>query len=344
MHATEKNPVKIRVIATVAAGDLPLMSHAGGAVEIMTGAVMPEGLYDAVVRLEDVDRIGDSIFLRKPVRPGENVRRKGSDIQQGLALVQRGTVLSAEHILALASVGCSELPVFVRPRVAIIPTGKELVSWDCDELKPGQIRNSTSPFLVATLRSVGATVDVYPIVADQPDIFRKTLADVIEKKYDVVISTGAVSAGKFDFVLSVLNQIEASVHFHKCAIRPGKPILFADLPGGTAFFGLPGNTVSTAVGYRFFIWPYLRKILSRDLEPNRKLMLADGVRKPDGLRCFFKAKVEQSATGDRVKVLSGQASFMVLPLLTADSWVVLPESADHLDSGAMVDVYPLMGN
>jgi len=250
-------------------------------------------------------------------------------------------VIRAEHVLALASVGQSVLPVYAQPKVAIIPTGKELISWDSDDLAPGQIRNSTAPFLVNVLEAQGASVKVYPVVADQPDMFREQLLSIINEQYDMVISTGAVSVGKYDFVLSVLEQVGASVHFHKCAIRPGKPILFADLPGGSAFFGLPGNTVSTAVGFRFFVAPFLRQVLGQKQERPRKLKLMNPVQKPHGLRCFFKAQIDQGLDGDRVKVLAGQASFMVVPLLSADAWAVLPEDATQIDSDVAIDVYTL---
>jgi len=344
------HPVRLGVQGLVAAGDraLPQIEASAGAVEIMTGAPLPRGGFDTVVKLEDVEARrrtnGDAewIQLRRPVGRGENVRRRGEDFALGCPVLSPGTRLRPEHVMALASLGVAQIPVAARPLVAVIATGKELVDHSEPRLPPGGIRNSTTPYLLAALPLCGAEVRFLGVVADEPAHFAELFARALELKPDVVLVTGGISMGKFDFVLASLEAVGAAVCFQKVAIRPGKPVLFAEFPGGPSVFGMPGNPVATAVALRFFVEPYLRAISGETEESPVQAQLLAGVKKPEGLRCFYKASLQGNSMGLRASVLPGQASFMVSPLLRSNSWVVLPEQGATLPEGASVDVFPLL--
>lgn len=337
------------VVRTIAAGNAPVrFSETGIAVEIMTGAPMPEGSFDAVVKIEDVeverDGAGNATkvyFKRKAVK-GENVRLQGEDYQAGQILAEQGTRINSAHVMAFAALGVAEVPVRRKPRVAVLSTGKELVHYSTKRLQPGMIRNSTEPYLMAALAELGAEARFYGIVQDDVKSFVDVVDQAMADRPDVVISTGAVSMGKYDFVKPALEEMGAEIVFHKASIRPGKPILFSRLGDRrVAFFGIPGNPISTAVGLRFFVAPYLRKISGLVPEAAATATLIEDCKKPDGLTCFFKAEVSIEDERLVVKALAGQASFMMSPLTKANAWVLLPEAGGIVPRGTRVQVYAL---
>ena len=353
--ASSSTPVKIRVNGMVAAGDLKAFkyfAHQGHnvAVEIMTGAPVPVGGLNAVIKIEDVsversdDGTASAILISKPIRTGENIRPLGTDYQIGQLVLRKGTRIAPEHILAASALGVSALAVKKWPKIVVISTGNELVSPDTQNLEPGMIRNSTGSFLIAAAQRMGITVKYCGVVQDDPVLYRKTLELALSEGAEMILSTGAVSMGKFDFVSEVLSEMGASTHFHKISIRPGKPILFAEFGNrynNAMFFGVPGNPVSTAVGLRFFVEPYLRKCLGLMPEKSISVHLAKEILKPEGLRCFYKGKTKVSEQGLEVDVLQGQASYMVSSLVEANCWVVLPEAGERIGAGTPVAVYPL---
>lgn len=330
-------PARLPVLGTIMAGDAPRCAvETGGAWRIMTGAPMPAGC-DAVIPVEKTRESSGQVELLEAVESGDYVRGAGRDFPAGGEVCPAGTRLGARHLLALAAVGISKIPVKRKPRVALISTGKELVSPEA-ALKPGQIRDASSAYLAAAVPSLGADFRFFGISSDDPAEFRARVEKILSDKFDVVLTTGAVSMGAADYVPSTLESLDAAILFHKTAIRPGKPGLFALFKRGPFFFGLPGNPISTVVGLRFFVEPCLREMLGRPHEVPMRARLEKDVDKPEGLRCFFKAR--RTSAGS-VEILPGQASFQIHSLLSADCWAVLPEGGASLAAGTEVDVYPL---
>ncbi|MDQ3038770.1 MAG: molybdopterin molybdotransferase MoeA [Pseudomonadota bacterium] len=246
--------------------------------------------------------------------------------------------------MLLASLGVEALAMHARVPAALISTGRELVDDPRQPLAPGQIRNSNGPFLAARLTGAGACVVHQETVGDDAVAFTAALERGLAAGAQIVLSTGAVSMGRHDFVPDSLRALGATIVFHKVAIRPGKPILFARLPGGQLYFGLPGNPVSSAVGMRFFVEPVIRKLLGQRTEQGLRLPLAEPVSKKVGLRCFFKAHVGlDTAARLRVHVLQGQESFRIRPLLAANAWAVLDAARDGYAAGDEIVVYGLDG-
>lgn len=380
-----KGPVHLSVVASLAAGDdlsnlKDLRLTPDSAIEIMTGAMFPTGKdfgqFDSVIKIEEVKTIkNDSgeviqIEISHPVKSHDNVRLCGEDFKKDQLILSKGRKILTQHLLALAGLGVYEVFVEKPIEIAIASTGKELVSYNAAQLTSGKIRNSTALYLEKWFEEKNYTTKNYGIIDDQEDDYQKILEKAFSAGADIFVSTGAVSQGKFDFVRPVLEKMGATVHFHKCAIRPGKPILFAslDYEGQTRFiFGVPGNPVSTAVGARFFIFPFLQQLQGGpeslgDLGLHQFWAeLSEDFKKPEGLRCFFKAQLyeqstaqlhEQSAAqiyqeslrqqrGLKVKALSGQASFRVQPLIESNSWVVFPEENNIVKKGTWVEVYSL---
>ncbi|MFT3805681.1 molybdopterin molybdotransferase MoeA [Arenimonas sp.] len=336
------------IVASIAAGDDG--SEARGACEIMTGAPMPPGL-DAVLPVEQARVLScdgqgrpTRIALLSAVEPGAHVRRRGSDVSAGQPVLPAGTVLDASARMLLAAMGVAEIGVRARLPAALICTGAELVDDPAQALRPGQIRNSNGPYLAQRLADIGAVLAHRETVADEAAAFLAALRRAQDAGARLVVSTGAVSMGRHDFVPEALRSIGAELVFHKIAMRPGKPLLHARLPDGSAYFGLPGNPISGAVGLRFFIEPWLRARQGRAPESSIRLPLAEPARKKAGFTMLQKARVFLDASGvARVRLLQGQESFRIQSLIAANAWAVLPVAAEALPAGMSIDVFGLEG-
>lgn len=331
-----------------AAGDGVQRAAGEGAWSIMTGARLPDGL-DAIVPVEQVealDRTDDGrvirIRLTADVEPGQHRRRAGEDIARGALALPAGHWTGANEIMLLAGLGLARIDVARRPRVALLSTGRELIDDPAQSLLPGQIRNSSSPFLATRIRAAGGEVVLRETVPDEPAQFAAALTRAIDAGAQLVLSTGAVSMGRFDFIPDVLREHGAQIVFHKVAMRPGKPLLFARLPGGALCFGLPGNPVSTAVGLRLFVEPAMRVMLGLPREQPWRIPLAHDVSKKAGFRLHQKARLKLDARGAlTVELLAGQESFRTRPLVESTVWAALPAGLDALRAGEAVDVFPL---
>jgi molybdopterin molybdotransferase len=258
-------------------------------------------------------------------------------------LAAASTPLRPEHVMALAVLGHAAIPVRRRPRVAVIATGKEVLPHETRSLPPGAIRNSTTPYLAAALPSFGAELLSRASIGDDPEALRRALLAAKAAGADLVLTSGAVSAGKLDFVGEVLAGLDARVLFHGVAVRPGKPVLFAALPGGPPVLGLPGNPIASAVSLRFLVVPFLRAMLGLGPERPLRARVVSDTKKPEGLRFFTRAWVEVGPGGASVEVLRWQGSSIVSTTLRANAWAVLPEEGGRQAAGSEVDVYPPHG-
>lgn len=340
------------VLGSTAAGDAagqPDGTARQGAWEIMTGAVMPDGL-DSVVPVERVDALGGDegapparIRLREPVRAGANVRRRGEDIAEGARVLAKSERLDPARIMLLAALGIERVPLVRRPRVALIATGRELAEGG-EAGEGAWIHDSNTPFLRLRLHAAGAKMVACERVGDDPAGFAAALDRVLAHQPDLVISTGAVSRGRFDFVPDSLRARGAELRFHGVAIRPGKPLLCARLREGPLHVGLPGNPASCAVGLRFFVEPLLRAMLGLPRERPTRLPLAAPVHARANLRTHLHAMLESDGEGRlAVHPLPRQESFRLAPFLSSQAWLVLPETGDGstvMEPGQVVDVYP----
>jgi molybdopterin molybdotransferase len=325
-----------------AAGD-GVRGHAQGAWEIMTGARLPDGL-DRVIPVEQTERLDAPARVRllAEVAAGQNVRTAGSDVAAGETVVAAGTVLGPQHLMLLAALGVGAVEVSVRPRVAALCTGRELVDDPAAPLAPGLIRNSNGPFLAARIPRAGAELVHAETVGDDVDAFLAAVDRARAAGARVLVSTGAVSMGRYDFVPAALERLGAEVLFHKVAIRPGKPLLFARLPDGTLFFGLPGNPIAVAAGLRFFVEPALRAMLGLPPERTWRVPLAAAFAKKPRLHFYLKSRLALDGQGRlAVAVLPGQESYRIRPLADANAWVAVPAEAMELPAGTLVDVHGL---
>ena len=324
----------------IAAGAPPPANTEAKVWEITTGAALPAGL-DCIVPLERVERLeAGRIRLREGLISGQNVRQRGSDVAIGTQVGVAGQRVDPALRMMLAALGIDRIKVRRRPRVAVLSTGAELIADPALPLGEGQIYAANAAYLEASLHAMGAEVVANTALGDDAQAFTAQLREVAARA-DVVVSTGAVSMGRHDFIPASLRTADARLLFHKVAIRPGKPLLAASLQEGPLFIGLPGNPVAAAAGFRFFVVPVLRAMLGMPPEIPLRVRLLDSVHVAAGLRRFFKARVRQTgSSGMGVELLEGQESYRIGPLLQANAWAGLDEDATELPLGTLVDALP----
>jgi len=341
--ASQNTPVSLPILGSSFAGDRPgekVDEHQAGAWEIMTGAAIPQ-TYDAVVKIEDVSVVENNVTFTAPVPHHNNIRRAGEDISEGDFICEENTLLSPYHVMVLATLGLDKIPVYRKPPISVLSTGKELVDEPNASLKPGQIRNSNGPYLMSAIQELGYEPHYGGTIPDDPDLFESRLKERLPVD-DIIISTGAVSAGKHDFIPDSLRKLGAKIIFHKVAMRPGKPILYARFENGQHYFGLPGNPVAAAVGLRFFVTPLLRHMQALKEEEPIRAVLQDTVSKKPSFCFFKKAHLSmKDPSNPKLALLDGQESFKIKPMLQANCWAVLSEDHDGNSENTSVPVYPL---
>ena len=324
----------------IAAGAPPPADAAAKVWEITTGAAVPAGL-DCIVPVERVEQLGGGrIRLRADLTCGQNIRQRGSDIATGQQVGAAGQRVDPALRMMLAALGVDRIKVGRRPRVVLLSTGAELIANPSLALGEGQIYAANAPHLEASLYAMGAEVIADASLGDDAQAFARQLRDAATRA-DLVVSTGAVSMGRHDFIPVSLQAAGARLLFHKVAIRPGKPLLAASLHEGPLFIGLPGNPIAAAAGFRFFVVPVLRAMLGMPPETPLRVPLLESVRLAPGLRRFLKARLRYSAAeGIGLELLEGQESYRIGPLLQANAWAVLHEDASELPTGTLVDALP----
>jgi molybdopterin molybdotransferase len=303
----------------------------GEAIGISTGAVVPEGA-DAVVPVEVARRDGDVVEVEGVVTM-ENVRPRGGDVHEGDVVVERGAVLGPPQLGALAAVGLVAVACGRRPRVAVLATGSEL-RRPGEALGPGQIYESNSTLLAAQLRSAGAEPVVLEAVADDEAATREALAEGL--RHDVLVSSGGVSMGEHDLVRRALGELGSREVFWRVAVKPGKPVSFG-VAGETLVFGLPGNPVSSLVGFELFVRPALRLLQGGEPGPRfRPGTLGRAVRRDEGRDQLLRARSRFDAGTVVLEPLTGQESHMIGRAASADALVLVRRGDGELAAGESV--------
>lgn len=339
--------------AVIAAGDAAVDIWAGECVEIMTGAALPESA-DTVIRYEDVTtKHNRAIVDIETIKKGQNIHPKGKDKQRGDIVIAANQFIDATTISMAASVGRSMLNVKKLPQVAIISTGDELVDITATPT-PYQIRHSNNHTIKAVLQGYGVQPDMLHIPDDAART--KEILGTCLQNYNVLILTGGVSAGKFDYVPGALEELGVTQHFHKVKQRPGKPFWFGTHPDGVHVFAFPGNPVSTFLClHRYFI-PWLKASLmpltlfgtpaqaqktQGSPSPSLSAILAEDVTFTPQLQYFMQVKLELSDQGQLMATpLQGNGSGDFANLLDTNAFMELPLEQTNFKKGEVYRVWP----
>ena len=342
--------VRLRVVGEVAAGYVPEVAvEPGQAVRIMTGAPLPAGA-DTVVRFEDTrpsttdgpsasghGQDGDWVEVLKAPPAGANVRPAGEDVCAGQVVLQPGQVLRPQEIGMLAAVGCVQVAVVRRPRVAILATGDEVVPPD-QPPGPGQIRDANSYTVAAQVQRYGGRPLLLGVARDQEDLVRRGMREALAQRADFIITSGGVSVGDFDLVKQVL-AAEGEMHFWSLNMKPGRPLAFG-IVGGVPLLGLPGNPVAAMISTELFGRPALLKMqgFTDWSRPTVHACLTQPVARKDGRRHYLRVRLRETDAGYEATLTGDQGSGILTSLVQADGLAFIPEDCDHLPAGAAVQV------
>ncbi len=327
----------LQVIETVAAGQVPQKTVASGqCTRIMTGAMVPEGA-DTVLMVEQTEMVGDEVIRFTGSKTTPNIAYKAEDVKVDDVMWRKGQPILASHIAIFSAVGCTEPLVARRPRVAILSTGDELVEPH-EKPGPGMIRNSNAWQLMAQVRNVNCIPNYMGIVPDTEADTEKAITKALAEN-DVVLLTGGVSMGDFDFVPLVMKKNKVDIRFQKVAVKPGRPTVFG-VTDKSYIFGLPGNPVSSFINFEIFVKPLLYKLMGHDYVA-REIKLPMGVdykrKKADRLEWVA---VDINDEGEVVPVhYHGSAHIHAMCLSKA----LMPVAVDtfEISKGEIVHVRPL---
>jgi len=263
-EVNREHPATLTVVDEIPAGRQPeKMIRSGETARIFTGAIVPEGA-DTIVIQENTEREGDRVTIYEAPTLGAFIRQKAAFYQAGAPLLPAGTPLNAPEVAVLAAAQCAKVSVYRRPTVAILSTGDELVGID-QSLQPGQIVDSNRYALAVLVQFCGAVPKVMGIVADQTEALKGAIVSALNGA-DIILSSGGVSVGDYDYVDRILEELGATIHVRSVAIKPGKPLTVATIPSinsqqrPVVYFGLPGNPVSALVSFWRFVQPALMKL------------------------------------------------------------------------------------
>ncbi|MBB5316826.1 molybdopterin molybdotransferase MoeA [Tunturibacter empetritectus] len=338
-------PRPLKVVGQVRAGEQWQGStlEPNAAIEIMTGAPIPEGA-DAVVMIEHVERDQGSIRLLagRTIRSGENIVPQGSEARAGQTVLAPGSPIEGAEIALAASCGYSELQVFRKPKVAIVATGDELVDLTATPA-PQQIRNSNSYGLAELIRRAGGEPIQLPIAPDRRPELEQTIRAA--RRCDLMLLSGGVSMGKYDLVEEVLQALGAEFFFTGVRMQPGKPLVLGRLPAESNlppqfFFGLPGNPVSTQVTFHCFVEPMLRAMAGAGVQQPRFLQatLAEDVAGKAGLMRVLPARWTSDRIRPEVRLVAWQGSGDLAANARANCYAVLPPDKDHFAAGDVITI------
>ncbi len=329
-------PVRLRVVEDVAAGSVAGgVVEAGTAMKIMTGAPLPSGA-DAVVKVEDTEPDDGGVRILASVHEGTAVRMAGGDVAAGTIVVSPGTRLGPAHLGMLASFGVAAPMVRRRPLVAIMSTGAEVMPVDMP-LRPGAIHDSNRPLLRSLLTELGADILDLGIVGDDADELREAFTKAASNA-DVVVSSGGVSMGEYDYVKHVLGEL-GTVEFWKVAMQPAKPFAFGSIDE-TPLFGLPGNPVSVVVAFEQFLRPGLLAMMgARELfRPRVTARATEDIESDPAKTVFLRGAARLVGDHWDVAGSGGQSSNVLSALAAANCFVVVPEGVAHIASGQDVEI------
>lgn len=316
--ASSDRPVRLDLVGESRAGAAATLVSAPGACAISTGApIVPP--FDAVVAKERVVREPSAVVLTEPVGLGRNIRRRGEDARQGDVVATRGQLVTPEVIGALCCFGVPGIDVIRLPRVVVLTTGDELRRTN----GTGEhfVHDSNGPMIAAMMQQIGLAPYLITPAPDEPGALVTSIEQALAAAPDLIISTGGISVGDHDQVPAALQTLGATIHFRGVAMRPGKPVLFATLPSGCLYFGLPGNPVAAAVGARFFVIAAIRAMLGLRRERGCAVaMHVPGGADTVGTR-ILKARWHPGPP-PAVTLAADQRSHTMRPLLECNSWVV----------------------
>ena len=337
---------KFKIIGLIAAGNTPFKKKIKrfDTVEIMTGGIIPKG-FDTIIPIEQIIFYPNKqnkkyILIDKKKTKYNHVRFAGSDFKKREIILKKNTIIQPNHILAFKTLGIKNIVVKKKINILFFSTGNEISN--SDKIPSWKVRNSNSHYIKNLNQNFLFNFKDGGILKDRHEnIFKSKITKMLNSKTDIIITSGAVSAGKFDFVPNVIKYFSLSNYFKSVAIRPGKPVLFAKFKGKQkAIFGLPGNPMSSAACFRFFVYPYIINSLGLNSEVPIKAILKNAFIKKRNFVRFAKSKLNTTKNGRiEVEILKGQESFRIKSFVKSNIWALLPAGKTKFKKGEIIDCF-----
>ena len=342
----KKSKKQFKIIGSIAAGSKPFKKKIKkfDAIEIMTGGIIPKG-FDTIIPIEQINFYPNKtnkkyILIDQKIKKHNHIRFAGSDFKKGEVILKKNNIVQPNHILAFKTLGIKKIKVKRKINILFFSTGNEIT--DKDNVPSWKVRNSNSHYIKNLNENFLFNFENGGILKDNhQSIFKSKIKKMLNNKTDIIVTSGAVSAGKYDYIPSVIKTFKLSDYFKSVAIRPGKPILFAKIKSKhKAIFGLPGNPMSSAACFRFFVIPYIENILGLSSEKPVRGILKNSFMKKKKFTRFAKSKLTTTKDGKiEVEILKGQESFRIKSFIKSNIWALLPAGKSQFKKGEIVDCF-----
>jgi len=344
----KKNFKEFKILKTISAGDNPRLNKIKkfATVEVMTGALIPK-FFDTIIPIEKIffNKNRKYILINEKIKKNQHIRFAGSDYKKKDLIIKKGTIIQPSHILAFKTLGVKNIKVKKKPNILFFSTGNEISNNK--NIAIWKVRNSNSHYIKSLSTNFLFNYIDGGILRDKDEqFFKKQIDKHIKSKVDIIITSGAVSAGKHDFVPFIVKKFNLSNFFKGVAIRPGKPVLFAKFKKTEkVIFGLPGNPISSSACFRFFVYPYLLSILGVKSEKPFKAILRNHFSKKINFTRFLKGKLTSTNAGKlEIQILKGQESFRIKSFVESNVWGLFRNGQSNFKKGDLIECYSPLGS
>jgi len=348
---SKKKVKKFKILKTIGAGDNPKINNyqKNSSVEIMTGGIIPKP-FNSIIPVERVKYFPSKqkpthIVVDYEVEKFSYVRFAGEDYNLKDIVIKRGELIQPKHIMALTTLGIKDLYVKKKPKIIFFGTGNEIVDYKKRNISNWEVRNSNNYYFMAFGKSLHYQIIDGGVIKDsEKKKLKEKLKKSLKSDIDVFVTSGAISVGKFDFIPKVINELSFKTYFKGVSIKPGRPIMLSKFKKKEKlFFGLPGNPISCAAGFRFFVYPLLRNSLGMLKEKKFKAKLINKYSKRKNFTHFARCLINVNAKGlGELQVLQGQQSHRIESFVKANCWGIFPGGKEQFKSGDIVEWVPLI--
>ena len=348
---SKKRVKKFKILKTIGAGDNPKINNyqKNSSLEIMTGGVIPKP-FNSIIPIEMVKYFPSKqrpthIIVNQEIKKFSFIRFAGEDYNVRDLVIKKGELIQPKHIMALTTLGIKHLNVKKKPKIIFYGTGNEIVDYKKKRISNWEVRNSNNHYFAAFGKTLHYQIIDGGLIKDNE---KKKLKEKLKKSFksdvDIFVTSGAISAGKFDFIPKIISELDFKIYFKGVFIKPGRPIMLSKFKGKEKlFFGLPGNPISCAAGFRFFIYPLIRNSLGMLKEKKFKAKLINKYSKRKSFTHFTRCLINVNAKGSgELQVLQKQQSHRIESFVKANCWGIFPSGKEQFKPGDIVEWVPLI--
>ncbi len=348
---SRKKIKKFKILKSIRAGDNPKIKNyqKNSSVEIMTGAIVPKP-FDSIIPVEKVKYFPSKkkpthIIIDHEIKKFSFIRFAGEDFNLKDIVIKKGELILPKHIMALTTLGIKNLYVKKKPKIIFFGTGNEIVNFKKKSIYNWEVRNSNNHYFMSFGKSLHYQIIDGGVIKDnQQRKLKEKIKKSLKSDIDIFVTSGAISAGKFDFIPELIKKLDFKTYFKGVSIKPGRPIMMSKFKRKEKlFFGLPGNPISCAAGFRFFIYPLLRNSLGMSKEEKFKAKLINKYSKRKDFTHFARCLLNVNSKGlVELRVLQEQQSHRIKSFAKANCWGIFPSGKDQFKSGDIIEWVPLI--